>query len=89
MEALAGGKLRVDRPAPHVTRLEIHNPAKRNAINDTLIAQLHSAFVSLPEAVKAVVLTGEGDHFCIFQNAIPLACCATSTVATLAIACRS
>jgi enoyl-CoA hydratase/carnithine racemase len=50
--------------ADAVAHIRLNRPAKRNAINDTLIAQLHSAFVSLPEAVKAVVLTGEGDHFC-------------------------
>ena len=47
-----------------VAHIRLNRPAKRNAVNDTLIAQLHSAFVSLPEAVKAAVLTGEGDHFC-------------------------
>ncbi len=50
--------------ADAVAHIRLNRPAKRNAINDTLVAQLHSAFVSLPEAVKAAVLTGEGDHFC-------------------------
>ena len=40
-----------------VAHIRLNRPAKRNAVNDTLIAQLHSAFVSLPEAVKAAVLT--------------------------------
>jgi len=47
-----------------VAHIRLNRPAKRNAISDTLITQLHTAFVNLPEAVKAVVVTGEGDHFC-------------------------
>ncbi|MCU0930096.1 MAG: crotonase/enoyl-CoA hydratase family protein [Burkholderiaceae bacterium] len=37
---------------------------KRNALNDTLVRQLHTAFVHWPAEVRAVVLSGEGDHFC-------------------------
>ena len=33
MTLLAGGKLRIDEPAPHVTRLTIDNPDKRNALD--------------------------------------------------------
>ena len=33
MDALAGGKLKRDEPAPHVTRLTLDNPAKRNALD--------------------------------------------------------
>jgi enoyl-CoA hydratase/carnithine racemase len=47
-----------------VLHIRIDRPAKRNAINDALVAQLHTAFVNLPEGVRAVVLSGEGDHFC-------------------------
>ncbi len=47
-----------------VAHIRLNRPAKRNAINDTLIAQLHSAFISLPAEVKAVVLSGAGEHFC-------------------------
>ena len=47
-----------------VGHIRLNRPAKRNAINDTLIAQLHSAFISLPAEVKAVVLSGAGEHFC-------------------------
>ena len=36
-----------------VAHMRLNRPAKRNAVNDTLIAQLHTAFVYLPEAVKA------------------------------------
>jgi enoyl-CoA hydratase/carnithine racemase len=47
-----------------VLHLRLNRPAKRNAINDALVAQLHTAFVNLPETVRAVVLSGEGEHFC-------------------------
>jgi len=47
-----------------VLHIRLNRPAKRNAINDALVAQLHTAFVNLPEAVRAVVLSGEGEHFC-------------------------
>ena len=47
-----------------VTHLRLMRPAKRNALNDALIGQLHAAFVTLPEATRAVVLSGEGGHFC-------------------------
>jgi enoyl-CoA hydratase/carnithine racemase len=44
--------------------VRLNRPAKRNALNDPLIAQLHTCFVNLPDDVGAVVLTGEGSHFC-------------------------
>jgi enoyl-CoA hydratase/carnithine racemase len=47
-----------------VTHIRLNRPAKRNAISDTLIALLHTAFINLPEATRAVVLSGEGEHFC-------------------------
>jgi enoyl-CoA hydratase/carnithine racemase len=47
-----------------VLHVRLHRPAKRNAINDALVAQLHTAFVNLPEMTRAVVLSGEGEHFC-------------------------
>ena len=47
-----------------VSHLRLMRPAKRNAINDALVGQLHTAFVNLPEATQCVVLSGEGDHFC-------------------------
>jgi len=46
-----------------IAHLRLNRPAKRNALNDALIAALHGAFVTLPEAVRAVVLSGEGEHF--------------------------
>ncbi|OYU74147.1 MAG: enoyl-CoA hydratase, partial [Burkholderiales bacterium PBB5] len=47
-----------------VAHVRLNRPAKRNAISDGLIQQLHTAFVNLPETVKAVVVSGAGDHFC-------------------------
>ena len=42
MSELAGGKLRLDRPAPHVARLTIDNPAKRNALDHEILDALAS-----------------------------------------------
>jgi len=47
-----------------VLHLRLNRPHKRNAINDTLIAQVHTVFVNLPEQTKVVIISGEGDHFC-------------------------
>jgi len=47
-----------------VAHVRLNRPAKRNAISDGLIQQLHTAFVNLPDTVKAVVVSGAGDHFC-------------------------
>ena len=46
-----------------VAHLRLNRPAKRNALNDALIAELHSALIGLPESVRVVVLSGEGQHF--------------------------
>jgi enoyl-CoA hydratase/carnithine racemase len=55
--------LRID-AAGAVCHIRLNRPAKRNAMSDTLIAQLHTAFVNLPADTRAVVLSGEGEHFC-------------------------
>ncbi len=47
-----------------VAQVRLNRPAKRNAISDALIAQLHTLFVNLPDAVRCVVLSGAGEHFC-------------------------
>ena len=47
-----------------VLHIRLQRPAKRNAVNDALVAQLRTAFINLPEAIGAVVLSGAGDHFC-------------------------
>jgi (methylthio)acryloyl-CoA hydratase len=50
--------------ADTVVHLRLNRPAKRNAINDALIAELHTAFANLPAQAHAVVVSGAGDHFC-------------------------
>ena len=47
-----------------VLHVRLNRPHKRNAVSDALVAQIHTTFVNLPEATRAVVLSGEGDHFC-------------------------
>ena len=47
-----------------VTHVCLNRPAKCNAVNDALIAQLRTAFINLPEATRVVVLSGAGHHFC-------------------------
>ena len=56
-----------------VTRTEIEGdiatvifdrPEKRNAMNDQLVAELDAFFSAPPEGVNAVILRGEGGHFC-------------------------
>ena len=48
---------------PPVARITINRPEKRNALNVAVMAELRSAFASAREddAVRVVVLTGEGD----------------------------
>src|SRR5690349_8761723 len=48
--------LRIELAGP-VAHVRLNRPAKRNAISDTLITQLHTAFVNLPEQTRAAVLT--------------------------------
>jgi (methylthio)acryloyl-CoA hydratase len=50
--------------AEAILHIRLNRPAKRNAINDALVAQLHTAFVNLPASARVVVLSGEGEHFC-------------------------
>ena len=47
-----------------VLHLALNRPAKRNAVNDALVAALEAQFASIPDGVRAVVLTGAGEHFC-------------------------
>jgi enoyl-CoA hydratase/carnithine racemase len=55
--------LRIEMLGPLV-HLRLLRPAKRNAINDALIKQIHTAMVNLPSEARALVLSGEGEHFC-------------------------
>lgn len=47
-----------------IASVRLDRPAKRNALSDPLIAQLQSCFLNLPDSVRAIVLSGEGEHFC-------------------------
>lgn len=62
-----------DCPADRFTRIErdddivtltFDRPEKRNAVNDQLIDELDAFFSNPPEGVRAVILAGEGGHFC-------------------------
>ncbi|HWK63278.1 MAG TPA: crotonase/enoyl-CoA hydratase family protein [Eoetvoesiella sp.] len=47
-----------------IAQVKITRPEKRNAINTELVMAINACFESMPEFVKAIVLHGEGDHFC-------------------------
>lgn len=55
--------LRVETAGP-IVHLRLSRPTKRNAINDELIAQIHTAFVNLPAEARVAIVSGEGEHFC-------------------------
>ena len=55
--------LRITRAGP-VLHLQLNRPAKRNALSDPFIQQLHTVFVNMPEGVRAVMISGQGSHFC-------------------------
>ena len=60
-ELLAAGKLRLDRPAPGVTRLAIVNPEKRNALDLEILDALAAA-VGGSDA-RCLILTGSQGMF--------------------------
>ena len=62
MSELAGGKLRLDRPAPHVARLTIDNPAKRNALDHEILDGIASIARELGDA-RCLLLTAVGPVF--------------------------
>ena len=47
-----------------ILRVRLNRPEKRNALNDATVLGLDRLFGALPADVKAVVLEGEGAHFC-------------------------
>jgi enoyl-CoA hydratase/carnithine racemase len=61
VEALAAGKLRLDEPAPHVSRLTIDNPAKRNALDHDILDALADVLPKLE--ARCLLLTAEGKVF--------------------------
>ena len=62
-EALADGKLRLDRPAEHVARLTIHHPAKRNALDHASLDGIAALLTDPPADTRCVLLTAEGTVF--------------------------
>ena len=44
--------------------IELDRTSKRNALNNALVDSLDAAFRALGDDVRAVVLTGAGEHFC-------------------------
>jgi enoyl-CoA hydratase/carnithine racemase len=47
-----------------VTLVRLSRPTKRNAIDAGMIADIERVFRCLPEGTRAVVLEGDGGHFC-------------------------
>jgi enoyl-CoA hydratase/carnithine racemase len=62
-DSFVNSLLRVEQRGP-VVHLRLDRAAKRNAINDDLISQIHTAFVNLPREARVAVVSGEGEHFC-------------------------
>jgi (methylthio)acryloyl-CoA hydratase len=52
----------VERRGP-IAIVTLNRPAKRNALNDELVLALQTFFRSVPQDVRAVVITGAGGHF--------------------------
>ena len=44
--------------------ITLARPAKRNAVSDRLLRALDAALNDIPEGTRAIILAGEGDHFC-------------------------
>src|SRR5262245_2736236 len=44
--------------------LSLARAEKRNAIDDPTVFGIEAFFTALPDGIKAVVLAGEGEHFC-------------------------
>jgi enoyl-CoA hydratase/carnithine racemase len=58
---LADGKLRLDHPAPHVARLTINNPGKRNALDHPILNALAAVLPTLD--ARCLLVTAEGPVF--------------------------
>ncbi len=62
---LAAGKLLVDRPAEHVVRLTIANPAKRNALDHAILDAITATLGELASEgdIRCVIVTGSHGMF--------------------------
>jgi enoyl-CoA hydratase/carnithine racemase len=58
---LADGKLRLDEPAPHVARLTIDNPAKRNALDHAILDAIAATVRELD--ARCLLITAAGPVF--------------------------
>ena len=58
---LASGKLLLDEPAPHLTRLRISNPAKRGALDHEILDTLAETVRGLE--ARCLIITGDGTMF--------------------------
>src|SRR4051812_9262229 len=58
---LASGKLRLDEPAPHVARLTIDNPAKRNALDHAILDAIAETVPRLE--ARCLLITAAGPVF--------------------------
>lgn len=47
-----------------IATITLSRPEKRNALSMVMVEQLMDAFSSLPKTVRAVILSGAGEHFC-------------------------
>ena len=61
MSYLASGKLRLDEPAPHVARLTIDNPAKRNALDHAILDAIAETVPRLE--ARCLLITAVGPVF--------------------------
>ena len=64
-EQLAGGKLRLDRPAEAVARLTLNNPEKRNPLDHEVLDAIAATLPELAEGIetRCVIVTGRGRAF--------------------------
>jgi enoyl-CoA hydratase len=55
-----------DRPAPHVLRVTIDNPAQANAMNSVMQQSLHSIWPMIDNDLetRVTIITGSGRYFC-------------------------
>jgi (methylthio)acryloyl-CoA hydratase len=56
------GMLRIETVGP-VLSVGLNRPAKRNALNDSIMLAIQNCFSHLPNEIGAVVIHGIGDHF--------------------------
>ncbi len=47
-----------------IGHLRLARPQRRNAIDDATVRGIEAFFSAVPDPIKAVVLDGEGEHFC-------------------------